>query len=69
MSGNDPKPPKAVRYDANAYRLEQDGQLIAMVLRLANDRWSLFDLDDKRITSRTWSKPSEAAAAYDTIVA
>lgn len=56
--------PKAVRYDKDAYRIELDGVVVAMALRLSNDRWALHDTDDRRIGARTWGKPAEVATAY-----
>ena len=56
--------PKAVRYDKDVYRIEIDDEVVAMALRLGNDRWALFDKDDRRIDRRSWPKPADVAKAY-----
>lgn len=61
--------PKAVRYDKNAYRIELDGKQIATALRLSNDQWGLYDIDEKALTKRTWAKPADVAKAYDEVMA
>ena len=61
--------PKAVRYDKDAYRIELDGEIVAMALRMANDSWALFDTSDKRIGGRSWPKPADVAKAYAGILA
>lgn len=56
--------PKVVRYDKDVYRIELDGVIVAMAMRLTNDRWALNDTNDRRISKSTWSKPAEVAKAY-----
>mgnify|MGYP001208011616 CR=1 FL=1 len=61
-------PCKAVRYDKDAYRIEDaQGTVVAMALRLTNDRWALYDTEDHRLSRRTWSKPAEVAAEFDVL--
>lgn len=56
--------PKAVRYDKDAYRIELDGTVVAMALRMANGSWAMFDAADRRIGKRTWAKPADVAEAF-----
>lgn len=57
--------PKAVRYNSDAYRIELDGEAVAIALRLGNGRWGLYDArDERKMSDRTWDKPADVANAY-----
>lgn len=47
------------RYDKNCTRILKDGEVVALIDRLANDRWSITR-DDKRVTPHTFDTVTEA---------
>lgn len=61
----DPAKSKAVRYDKNASRIERGGDIVAMALRLANNRWGLYDRDERRLVTKTFENPAAVAEAFD----
>lgn len=61
-----PLPAKAVRYDADVYRIQRDDdEVLAFALRLSNGLWSLADMSDKRIGRASYRTPKEAARAFN----
>lgn len=61
-----PVPPaRAVRYDAIAYRIQRGDEIVAMALQLANDRWAIHDLSDRRIDRATYATPKAAADSFE----
>jgi hypothetical protein len=58
---------RAVRYDKDTYRIQEGDDVVAMAQRMANDRWSLCDINDRRIGKRTYATPKEVAVAFDAI--
>lgn len=50
----------------DAKRVLRDGEIIGLVLRLANDRWGAYDIDERRLSPRSYDKPKAALAAYQT---
>ncbi len=53
------------RLDSNAYRILVETEVVAMAFRLSDDRWALFDMDDHRMSNRSFSTPQEAATHFD----
>ena len=60
-----PPPAKAVRYDADVYRIQRDDEVLAFALRLSNGLWSLADVNDRRIGRASYRTPKEAAQAFN----
>lgn len=61
-------PARAVRYDRDSQRIQRGEEIVAMAMRLANDRWWLTDMRDRRIGKRTYASPGEAVADYERLV-
>jgi hypothetical protein len=54
-----------VKYDKNCWPIQdEDGVVHYMALSLSNDRWSLVDSNDRRVTDKTFVNPQ---AAYDEV--
>ena len=60
-------PSKTERYDKNCYRILVDGHIVAFALRMANARWALYDINDKRISKISFAKPKEVAEYFDAL--
>lgn len=56
------------RYNQDAYRILVDAEVVAMALRLANDRWALFDLNDRRMSKMSFATPKEVATHFDELL-
>ena len=63
--GNGKMSIKAVRYDKISYRVMEDGKVVAMANQLSNDRWVLNDLQDRRLSKRTWDSPKDCALEFE----
>lgn len=61
-------PARAVRYDRDSQRIQRGDEIVAMAMRLANDRWCLNDMSDRRIGGRTYASPKEVVADYERLV-
>lgn len=61
-------PARAVRYDRDSHRIQRGEEIVAMAIRLANDRWCLNDVSDRRIGGRTYASPKEVVADYERLV-
>lgn len=64
---SDDRKTRAVRYDKDAYRLERGTDIVGTALRLTNDRWALFDREERRLTRSTYPNPAAVAAAFDSM--
>lgn len=47
------------------YRLERDGHIVALALRLANGEWGLYDENEKRLSKVAFKTPKMAAEAAE----
>ena len=48
-----------------AYRIERDGQTLAIVLAMSNRTWALFDAEEReRLSKMNFAKVSAALRAY-----
>jgi 8-oxo-dGTP diphosphatase len=65
--GVPPEKTRLVRYDADAQRIQRGDAVVAMALRLANDRWCLTDANDRRIGRMTYDTPKDVLKAYDAL--
>ena len=45
-------------------RLVRDGQVVALLLQLSNDRWSVYDGDERRLFPGSFETPTKARDAF-----
>jgi hypothetical protein len=50
------------RYNADAVRVMRGTEVVGMILRLGNERWTLNDRREQPLTKRTFGRPGEALA-------
>ena len=56
---------KLERYDKDSQRVKLDGDVVAMALRMTNNRWGIFDRDQGvRVIPLTYETPKLALKAY-----
>lgn len=48
------------RYDKDASRIMRNGEVVGMILRHCDDRWSLNDRDEKRVIGMRFSSANAA---------
>jgi hypothetical protein len=53
------------RFDADDTQILDDGKVVAHALRLTNNRWALFDANDRRLSvGSSFNTSAEAARTF-----
>lgn len=58
-------PARAVRYNADASRIQRGDEIVAMALKLTNGRWGLYDCNEQKLTPTTYKSARDVAAAFN----
>lgn len=56
------------RTSKEAYRILVDAEVVATALLLANGRWALFDVNERRMSDLSFATPKEVAAHFDELL-
>lgn len=62
-----PNSPKIEAAGKDAKRFTRDEKILAVIYRLANGRWALFDANDVRMATESFETPAQARRAYSAI--
>lgn len=55
------------RYDNDAQRIMDDGEIVGMALRLANNQWGLFDTNEVRVCDQAFGRPKDVLAHFSVL--